>query len=108
MELPAESSESPLSEVWGQCPLPEAEIILYFRIANKLQICPFWLSCKQLRYSQIGFTFLVPAHPGSPGQGPLNGCLCVLLTYLLGVFFGGLKAVDAAGAEDVCGRLHDP
>ena len=24
---------------------------------------------------QIGFTFLVPAHPGSPGKGPLIGCL---------------------------------
>jgi len=24
---------------------------------------------------QIGFTFLVPAHLGSPGRGPLNGCL---------------------------------
>ena len=26
---------------------------------------------------QIGFTILVPAHPGSPGQGPLNKCVCV-------------------------------
>ena len=26
---------------------------------------------------QIGFTFLVPAHPGSPGKGPLNVCVCV-------------------------------
>jgi len=26
---------------------------------------------------QIGFTFLVPAHLGSPGKGPLNGCVCV-------------------------------
>jgi len=25
---------------------------------------------------QIGFTFLVPAHPGSPRQRPLNGCVC--------------------------------
>ena len=25
----------------------------------------------------IGFTFLVPAHLGSPGKGPLNGCVCV-------------------------------
>jgi len=24
---------------------------------------------------QIGFTFLVPAYPGSPGKGPLKGCL---------------------------------
>ena len=27
----------------------------------------------------IGFTFLVPAHLGSPGKGALNGCVCVLL-----------------------------
>jgi len=27
---------------------------------------------------QIGFTFHVPADLGSPGKGPLNGCLCVL------------------------------
>jgi len=26
---------------------------------------------------QIGFTFLVPAHLGSPRKGPLNGCVCV-------------------------------
>ena len=29
------------------------------------------------RKIQIGFTFLVPAHMGSPGKGPLNGCVCV-------------------------------
>ena len=26
---------------------------------------------------QIGFTFLVPTHLGSPVKGPLNGCVCV-------------------------------
>jgi len=26
---------------------------------------------------QIGFTCLVPAHPGCPGKGPLTGCVCV-------------------------------
>ena len=33
-----------------------------------------------LQKIQIGFTFLVPAHLGSPGQnprGPQNGCVCV-------------------------------
>jgi len=23
----------------------------------------------------VGFTFLIPAHLGSPGKGPLNGCV---------------------------------
>ena len=30
---------------------------------------------------QIGFTFLAPAHPGSPAdKGPLNGCVCVCVS----------------------------
>ena len=33
--------------------------------------------CLLLNKIQSGFTFLVPAHPGSPGKGPLNGCVCV-------------------------------
>ena len=35
---------------------------------------PLTVSC--FSKIQIGFTFLVPAHPGSPGKGPLNGCVC--------------------------------
>ena len=31
---------------------------------------------------QIGFTYLVPAYPGSPGKGPLNGCVCVCIVRL--------------------------
>jgi len=31
---------------------------------------------------QIGFTFLVLAHPGSPGQRPLNGFVCVCVFFL--------------------------
>ena len=41
---------------------------------------PLTVSC--FSKIQIGFTFLVPAHPGSPGQRPVkrvcvNGCVCV-------------------------------
>ena len=36
---------------------------------------PLTVSC--FSKIQIGFTFLVPAHPGSPGKRALNG-LCVL------------------------------
>jgi len=35
---------------------------------------PLTVSC--FSKIQIGFTFLVPAHPGSPGKGPLNGGVC--------------------------------
>ena len=30
---------------------------------------------------QIGSAFLAPAHPDSPGKGPLNGCCNVDLLY---------------------------
>jgi len=36
---------------------------------------PLTVSC--FSKIQIGFTFLVPAYLGSPGKGPLNGCVCV-------------------------------
>ena len=35
---------------------------------------PLTVSC--FSKIQIGFTSLVPAHPGSPGKGPLNVCVC--------------------------------
>jgi len=41
----------------------------------QLMPLPFTVSC--FSEIQTGFTFLVPAHPGSPGKkGPLNGCVC--------------------------------
>ena len=44
----------------------------------QLMPLPLTVSC----FSEIrtGFTFMVPAHPGSPGQkGPLNGCVWVVV-----------------------------
>ena len=41
------------------------------------QLMPLLLTVSCFSKIQIGFTFLVPAHPGSPGKRPLNGCVCV-------------------------------
>jgi len=41
----------------------------------QLMPLPLTISCSSK--TQIGFTCLVPAHLGSPGQWPLNGCVCV-------------------------------
>ena len=41
------------------------------------QLMPLPLTVSCFSKIQFGFTFLVPAYPGSPGQGPLNGCVCV-------------------------------
>jgi len=39
------------------------------------QLMPLPLTVSCFSKIQIGFTFLVPAHQGSPGKGPLNGCV---------------------------------
>ena len=41
------------------------------------QLMPLPLTVSCLSKLQIGFTFVVPAHPGSPDKGPLNGGVCV-------------------------------
>ena len=40
------------------------------------QLMPLPLTVSCFSKIQIGFTFLVPADLGSPGKGPLNGCVC--------------------------------
>jgi len=56
------------------------------------QLMPLPLIVSCFRKIQIGFTFLVPAHMGSPGKKPLNGCVCVcvlregLKAYAVGTF----------------------
>jgi len=42
----------------------------------QLMPLPLTVSCFSFSKIQIGFTFLVPAYLGSPGKGPLNGCVC--------------------------------
>ena len=41
------------------------------------QLMPLPLIVSCFRKIQIGFTFLVLAHPGSPKKGPLNVYVCV-------------------------------
>ena len=44
--------------------------------AQLMMPLPLTISC--CSKIQIGFTFLVPAHPGSPGQRAVKrGCVCV-------------------------------
>ena len=41
------------------------------------QLMPLPLTVSCFSKIQIGFTFLVPVHLGSPDKGPLNGRVCV-------------------------------
>jgi len=48
------------------------------------QLIPLPLTVSCFSKIQIGFTFLVPAHLGSPGQRAVKRvCMCVCVTYLL-------------------------
>ena len=47
------------------------------------QLMPLPLIVSCFSKIQIGFAFLVPAHLGSPGKGPLNGCVCVIVSRLM-------------------------
>ena len=53
------------------------------------QLMPLPLTVSCFSEIQTGFTFLVQAHPGSPGKGPLNVCVFIhcafnALTLLVG------------------------
>jgi len=52
---------------------------------------PLTVSCSSK--IQIGFTFLVPAHPGSPGQRAVKRvCVCVYSRYISQVMRTNLEA----------------
>jgi len=45
------------------------------------QLMPLPLAVSCLSKIQIGFTFLVPAHPSSPGQRAVKRGVCVCVQY---------------------------
>ena len=47
---------------------------------HMVQLMPLPLTVSCFSKIQIGFTFLVPAHLGSPIKGPLNRCCCCSTT----------------------------
>ena len=61
------------------------------------QLMPLPLTVSCFSKIQIGFTFLVPAHLGSPGHRAVkNGCACVV-TLGLGETIAELQAVKVSG-----------
>ena len=68
------------------CYLSGARCRLACGPAAQLMPLPLTVSC--FSEIQIGLTFLVPAHPGSPGKRPSNGCVCVCESDQASGFFG--------------------
>ena len=69
---------------------------------------PLTVSC--FSKVQIGFAFLVPAYPGSPGKGPLNGCGCVGVSVIVLLFmyvpvFPSCLYCQAVLLHILCGML---
>jgi len=61
------------------------------------QLMPVPLTVSCFRKIQIGFTFLVPACPGSPGQRAVKRvCVCVLLHFLAEHWFPALEVITLA------------
>jgi len=66
------------TELWGA-----GMVICLERDADlhMTQLMPMPLTLSSFCKIQIGFTFLVPAHPGSPGQMAVKRvCVCVCVT----------------------------
>jgi len=73
---------------------------------SQLMPLPLTLSC--FSRIQVGFTFLVPAYPGSPGKGPLKvcvfacACVCVLVGETHEALLGEMAELRlVAGRESV-------
>jgi len=47
------------------------------------QLMPLPLTVACFSKIPIGLTFQVPAHLGSPGKGPLNGCVCAVVSNIV-------------------------
>jgi len=55
-------------------------VLAWLSVWSEVQTCirpPADAAATHCLLLQIDFTFLVLAHLGSPGKGPLNGCVCV-------------------------------
>jgi len=71
-------------------------VLAWLSVWSKMQTCirPSWCQCHSLSLASVkstGFTFVVPAHPGSPGQRAIKQvCVCVCILELklkmLGIF----------------------
>ena len=71
------------------CKKYSSGVLVWLSVWSKVQTCiwPIWCHCHSLPLTvscfckiQIGFTFLVPAHLGSPGKGAVKR-VCVWLNW---------------------------
>ena len=75
------------------------------RLAHaQLMPLPLTISCSSK--IQIGCTFLVPAHPGSPGQRAFKRvCVCILLHKVLNTYQNSIHRIVANTFLNVCEKF---
>jgi len=81
----------PLSESWGAGMVICLELGADLHIAHLMPL-PLTVSC--FSKIQIGFTFLITAHPGSPGQRAVKwvcACVCVCVCFIINLVHIYLK-----------------
>jgi len=62
------------------------------------QLMPLPLTVSSFSKIQIGFTFLVPAHPSSPGQRAVKrACVCVFVCVCVCVTYLSISLISAFG-----------
>ena len=56
-------------------------LLAWLSIWSEVQTCiwPNWYHCHSLSLASIKSRLVLRAHLGSPGKGPLNGCVCVFV-----------------------------
>jgi len=60
------------------CKKLSGEVLAWLSVWSEVQLMPLPLAVSCFSKIQIGFTFLVLAHPGSPGQRAVKpACVCV-------------------------------
>ena len=70
------------------------------------QLMPLPLTVSCFSKIQIGFTFLVPAHPGSPGKRAIKHA-CVLFSLASGlVLLAKLCCAQFRGLIEECPKIH--
>ena len=70
------------------------------------QLMPLPLTVSCFSKIQIGFTFLVPAHPGSPGKRAIKRvCVCVCAVFLNIAFSALTLLVGRQEGHPVCKKL---
>jgi len=89
------------TEWWGAGLVVCLERGAELHVAQRMPL-PLTISC--FSKIQIGFTFLVPAHLGCRGKGPLNGCCCCCS---LTAFSAFMLLVGQQEGHPVCKNMSD-